>query len=89
MIRSRRTLGLNVMRRVGINAETMTMAKNRELGPYQPTLMEVKRLVDDGSTGMDVPVATNSSGAKQDSNKFIVFAALRGVSTVARAKANT
>ena len=65
------------------------MAKNRELGPYQPALMEVERLMGEGSMGVDVPVAINGSGAKQDSNEFVVFAALRGVGTVATSKANT
>ena len=67
----------------------MITTKNPELGPYQLTLVEAERLMDEGSTGMDVPVATNSSGAKQDSNEFVVFAALRGFGTAARAKANT
>ena len=49
----------------------MTMAKNHELGPYQPALVEVKRLMDEGSMGVDVPLATNDSGAKQDSNEFV------------------
>ena len=64
------------------------MAKNSEFGPYRLTLVEAERLMDEGSMGADVPVATNGSGAKQDSNEFVVFTALRGAGMAARAKAN-
>ena len=69
-----------------MNAETVTMAKNRELCLYQPTLMEAERLMDEGSMGVDVPVATNDPGAEQDANEFVAFTAFGGVGAAARAK---
>ena len=71
-----------------MNAETVTMAKNRELCLYQPTLVEAERLMGEGSMGVDVPVTTDDPGAKQDANEFVKFAAFGGVGTAARAKTN-
>ena len=59
-----------------MNVELTRVATNRELRPYQPTLAEAERLMDEGSNGVDVPVATNDSGAEQDENEFTVFTAL-------------
>ena len=64
MIGSGRTLGLNGIHRVGTSAETTTVPNNRELGPYQPTLVGVERLMGEGSKRVDIPVATNDLGAK-------------------------
>ena len=77
------------MCRVGVSVETMTMAKNHELRPYQPTLVEAERLMNEGSKGVDVPVATNDPGAKQNSNEFVVFAVFGCVDTAARDETNT
>ena len=45
--------------------------------------------MNEGSNGVDVPVATNNPGAKQNSNGFVVFAVFGGVDTAARDKTST
>ena len=41
-------------------------AQNCELCPHEPTLVEVKRLKGEGSKRVDVSIAVNNPGAKQN-----------------------
>ena len=74
---------------VGMNVELTGVATNRGLRPYQPTLVEAEWSMNEGSKGVDVPVATNDPGAKQNSNEFVVFAVFGCVDTAARDETNT
>ena len=81
-------MGSNGIYQVGMNAEPMKGVTNRELRPYQPTLVEAERLMDEDPNGVDVPVAINDPGAEQDANEFMGFTAFGGVGTAARAETN-
>ena len=43
--------------------------ENCELGPHEPTLVEVYRLKGKGSEGVEIPIAVNDPGAKQNPSK--------------------